>query len=98
MKKEKLYNGKPMSHWENMARDIVVASLVRAGSIYEQRSDSPINLPQDIASKQLMSLAKGISEPLFHKAIEERNRCRIGLYIALANITPKRKRSSSKKA
>lgn len=92
-----------MAYWEEVARDIVVSALVRAGSMYERRSnspDSPKCLPHDIACTQLMSLARGVSESLFNKAIDERDRCRLGLRVAVASIAakPKHKRSSSKKA
>jgi hypothetical protein len=100
--KEKLYNGKPISHWENVARDIVVSALVRAGSMYEK---SPISdaecIPHTIAHKQLMNLAKGISEPLFNKAIEERDRCRRNLSVVVSSLktgSKKRKSSPPKKA
>lgn len=96
-RKRKLYNGKPFSYWESVARDIVVAALVRAGSMYERRLGSVECLPHDLAAKQLMNLAKGISESLFDKIVRERDRCKTGMALIVTDMLPSSRRPATRK-
>ena len=62
MQKEKRVLGKPMSHWEAQARSLVVDTLVRNWSMYESRPGRNVSVIHEIAAKQFLGLAQGISE------------------------------------
>lgn len=60
--------GKPYSHWEKMAKELVVNQLVRASMIGG-------STPGDIASRRLLELAKAEDPEIFKKVLAERSRC-----------------------
>lgn len=79
-KKEKLFNGKPMSHWRRQADELVMLSLVRAMS-FDTRS-----LPGKLAYERLEHLAKGIDPVLYAEICDQRETCRTNLLRTINNI------------
>jgi hypothetical protein len=67
--KRKRFNKQPFSHWERMADELVVESLVRA-SLCDRRS-----IVGYMAAKRLMSMALNESPTLVKKVLEERAIC-----------------------
>lgn len=74
MPRSKLYNGKPMSHWEKMAKETVVDHLIRSAMRCDQRS-----LPGKIAYDRLMDLAKAEDPEVVKELLEEMKRCQRNL-------------------
>ncbi len=80
-KDRKYFNGKPVEHWEKMAKKLVVYSLVRASESIDTRS-----YPGELAAKRLMSLAFGENRLLVGEVLEERENWRFGVAMALAEM------------
>lgn len=83
MTRKKLFCGKPMSHWEAMAKEMVVDVLLRASLRYDHRS-----IPGKIASDRLWELANAESPEIVQKLLDERSRCQEGMAQILAECLP----------
>jgi hypothetical protein len=71
--------GKPYSHWEGMAKELVIDQLVRASMIGG-------STPGDIASRRLLELAKTEDPAIFDKVLQERARCHAGFAAIMKDI------------
>ena len=60
------FNGKPFTHWQNEARELVLDSLLRASML---ETSSIIGY---LAHKRIIDLAKKESPELLKRAVEER--------------------------
>lgn len=85
--KEKLHNGKPMSHWETMARELVVDTLVRKSRMYEPVTGGISCLPHQLASQQFMALAFAIDPGMTNRSVETLDRLELGMARATAAFT-----------
>lgn len=84
--KEKTHYGKPMSHWEAEARKLVVDTLVRKGLGY-RTNDPAMNIVHDLASKQFLALADGISPRDAADSRQMLNQLTTGLGHVIATFT-----------
>jgi hypothetical protein len=91
-----MYNGKPMSHWEQMAKEIVVDVLVRAWAGYERGSKHC--LPHRLAAKRLKELALAESPDLVVKLLGERDACIRGLAAILNEMMDEKKQPTLSRA
>ncbi len=76
---------KPMSHWEQMAHEMVVEELVRAALKYSGKNPS---VPGKIAAKRLWELANVESPETVQKVLAERDACLQGLAAFRNSIAP----------
>lgn len=90
--KEKRFNGKPMSHWEKMAKELVVSHLVRASYGCDSRS-----LPGRMAGQELMGLAARVDRVLTRKIIDERETCIANLHRFISFVLPDSPKKTKKK-
>lgn len=90
------FNGKPLSHWQRLAKEIVVESLLRAAYNFGGRPGS--SLPGEIASKRLRELAEAEDPELVRKVLDERKRCLRGTAAAFADITGRPLRDTPRRA
>jgi hypothetical protein len=84
--REQKFNGKPMSHWEAEAKKLVIDILVRAGTQYAPRSNRPVSIIHELASKQLLSLATGVDPRAAREASEELARLGEGMQRVLLEM------------
>lgn len=75
------YNGKPVEHWERMATELVIDSLIRGSMLNTEHN--PVARQ---ASQRMLELAKAESPELFLKVLDERARCQAGLQAVVAAI------------
>lgn len=80
MNNKKLFNGKPMAHWEAMADEWVMYLLVRGAN---NCGDS---LPGKLARKRMIKIATAENPELYRKIEEERARGVRNLSLALSGI------------
>ncbi len=67
-KREKMFNGKPMSHWKQQAHELVVSQLLTAANL-DTRA-----LPCKLARDRLMELALAEDAALVKKITSDRER------------------------
>lgn len=84
-KREKMFNGKPMSYWKQQAKEIVVRELLAAASLDVN------SLPCKLAHKRLMALAMAEDAALVEKIQKEREQWQINAGRALAAMTQSRR-------
>jgi hypothetical protein len=80
-KKRKMFNGKPMSHWERKAKELVIEQLVRA-SMVDRRS-----IIGEMASDRLMEIARAEDSELVDEVLGVRDRCVAGMAAIMNDIT-----------
>lgn len=84
----KKINGKPMKHWEQMGKELVVDIMVRAAIQYGWGMDSKCqSLPQKIAADRLMGLANAEDSEIVEKLLAERARCQENLALFIASLS-----------
>ncbi len=80
-KDRKYFNGKPIKHWEDMAKKVVVQCLIRSSESLDTNS-----IVGEMAAKRLMSLALGENRLLVGEVLEERENWRHGVAMAFAEM------------
>lgn len=73
-KKEKMFNGKPMSHWERAAKKLVVSQLLRSGFELDTRS-----IVGRLAGERLKELANTESPELVKEVLGDYKRYQAGM-------------------
>lgn len=81
IEKRKRFNGKPFSHWEEMANELVIEQLVRAANLGEHQS-----LVGHLASKRMMEIAAAENPGLLAKVLGYRDRCLQGFANIMTDI------------
>ena len=76
------FNGKPFSHWEQMADELVIEQLVRAANLGEHQS-----LIGYLASKRLMELAQTENPTILERVLTTRDRCVQGFQQIMADLS-----------
>lgn len=76
-----LYNGKPLSHWQRKADELVVYHLVRAAQQCDRRS-----IIGELAAPKLWDLANSISPEIVKEVLEEQGRCQAGFTAIMRDI------------
>lgn len=79
----KHFNGKPIAHWEKMAEELVVSTLVRASF-----SIDSLSLPGQIASRKIMGMALGVNRVMVAEVVETRDRCQQSMQEFLKFLLP----------
>lgn len=80
-KDKKYWNGKPVEHWEKMAKKNIVDHLVRGSYQYFDENC----LPRELASKTLMSMALSVDRNLVADVLAEREQFRNGMAMTIAS-------------
>ncbi len=80
-KPPKKFNGKPMSHWQEMADDLVMHHLVRAIHNCDENS-----MPGRLAKQRLLEIAQSENPALLASTQEERDRCLANLPAIIASL------------
>lgn len=81
--KKQRFLGKPMAHWEAMAKELVVDHLVRGSLACDEHS-----LPGKIARERLMALAQAEDAALVTKVLDDRGRFQTGIARVMADMLP----------
>lgn len=74
------FNGRPIRHWEEKAKELVIRQLVNASNL-DKRS-----MIGYIASQRLLELAKQEDPEVFDKLLKERSRSRRNIGKILSRI------------
>lgn len=77
--KEKLHNGKPMSHWRAEAAKLVMDALVRAAFNLDVRAKAA-----ELARERLVHLAQALDPVLYEETLGVRERCQAGMVRAVS--------------
>ncbi len=64
--KEKMFNGKPMSHWRHEADKLLIYILAHEADTVDRRS-----IVGDMVAERLIHLAKAVNPALYEKTMEE---------------------------
>ena len=83
IQKRKRFNGKPFSHWEAQADELVIEQLVRAANLGEHQS-----LIGYLASKRLMEIAREENPTLVEKVLGIRDQCVKGFHAIMRDLQP----------
>ena len=75
VKKGKLFNGQPMSHWQRKADELVMDCLVRA--VYSVTDPTPetTSLIRKLAAERLTAIAKAENPEMYAEICGQRDRC-----------------------
>jgi len=79
----KRFNGKPFSHWEDEAEELVIETLLRSSHNFDQRS-----LIGHLASKRLMEIATKENPTLVERVLAQKDRCLQGFQTIMAGLSP----------
>jgi hypothetical protein len=79
--KRKNYNGKPLSHWQRKADELVVYHLVRAAQHCDDRS-----IIGELAAPKLWELANSVSPELVKEVLQEQGRCQSGFAAIMKDV------------
>ena len=71
IRKRKQFNGKPFSHWQDQADELVVESILRA-ALPHTEAEHP-SIIGYLAGKRLMEIAQAESPTLLEKVLDQRN-------------------------
>jgi hypothetical protein len=86
----KKINGKPMSYWEHMGKELLVDALVRAAIDYGWDIDPKFqSIPQKIAADRLMAMANAEDAEIVKELLAERDRCRENIALFVASLSGK---------
>ncbi len=77
------FNGKPISHWERMAEELVIHHIVRG-----MNKDNG-NIVSAIAYRKFKEIVSRLDQPTYEKVVAERERCHAGLTLIMHDITRK---------
>lgn len=80
-KRKTKVNGKPLSHWQRKADELVIYHLVRAAQHCDDRS-----IIGELAAPKLWELANAISPDLVKEVLHEQGRCQAGFAAIMNDI------------
>jgi hypothetical protein len=84
--KRKRFNGKPFSHWQREADELVVELILRAAL---QHTD-PTSIIGHIARKRLLEIAQAENPILVKKVLAVRSACLAGFQRIMQNVLDRR--------
>jgi hypothetical protein len=85
IRKRKRFNGKPFSHWQAQADELVVDSILRAALQYTEQEQPSIIA--HLAGQRLLEIAQAESPTLFEKVLATRARCLEGFTRIMQSIS-----------
>jgi len=80
--KRKRFNGKPFSHWSDMADELVIEAIIRAAL----NTDDNYSLVGFLVRKRLMEIAEKSNPTVLQRVLAQREQCIAGFNKIMVNL------------